>query len=136
MFGYLKYLPLFYRVAHLLPVLREILAIYRPVIKLGVQLWPKAKANVQVILNDEELPKLIRQFAEDAEILYGDAMVDTKWIQQTLNKLGVKCRVDGKYGPETEAAVMIYQQARGLKVDGYAGLATVAAMKIDLRAKR
>jgi N-acetylmuramoyl-L-alanine amidase len=54
---------------------------------------------------------------------------DIRAIQQRLNDLGFPCGLtDGKYGPKTLAAVVKYQKAKGLKVDGKVGPATWAKL--------
>jgi putative chitinase len=59
---------------------------------------------------------------------------NTRWIQGSLNDLGADppVLVDGKYGPETVAAVEWLQSIANLKVDGIAGNVTRAAMKRKL----
>ena len=60
----------------------------------------------------------------------GDAEHNTLWIQQTLNALGETPPIadDGSYGKQTKRAVMAFQQAHGLEVDGFAGPQTIAAL--------
>lgn len=60
----------------------------------------------------------------------GDHEHDTLWIQQTLNALGADPQItdDGSYGRETRRAVMAFQQAHGLAVDGFAGPQTIDAL--------
>ena len=53
---------------------------------------------------------------------------DVKWLQERLNANGAGLKVDGDYGPVTEAAVKDYQLHRGLVVDGIAGPKTRAAL--------
>ena len=54
-----------------------------------------------------------------------------KALQTMLNKLGFDCgTVDGIFGSKTEAAVRLFQAAKGLKVDGIAGEATQTALAI------
>jgi putative chitinase len=53
-----------------------------------------------------------------------------KDLQQKLMDLGFDPKgVDGVFGPGTTAAVMAFQQSKGLQVDGVAGPATMAALQ-------
>jgi hypothetical protein len=48
-----------------------------------------------------------------------------KWLQSRLTVLGFhKCSIDGKFGDGTEKSVKSFQNARGLKSDGYVGTST------------
>jgi len=50
-------------------------------------------------------------------------------LQERLLTLGFDCgRIDGKFGEKTEKAVIAFQRARGLKVDGIVGAETTAAL--------
>lgn len=49
-------------------------------------------------------------------------------IQVALNDQGFPVDVDGYYGPDTEAAVIAFQQSRGLEADGIVGPDTIAAL--------
>ena len=54
-----------------------------------------------------------------------------KALQTLLNKAGFDCgNVDGIFGSKTEAAVRLFQESKGLKVDGIAGEATQNALAI------
>jgi lysozyme family protein len=56
---------------------------------------------------------------------------DTAWLQASLNKaltLDHPLTVDGNFGRLTRAAVMEFQKAHGLSVDGVAGPRTIAAL--------
>jgi N-acetylmuramoyl-L-alanine amidase len=54
---------------------------------------------------------------------------DIRAVQQRLNDLNFPCGLtDGSYGPKTLAAVVKYQKAKGLKVDGKVGPATWAKL--------
>jgi peptidoglycan hydrolase-like protein with peptidoglycan-binding domain len=47
---------------------------------------------------------------------------DVRWLQTTLNEvLGLSLAVDGIYGETTRAAVIRFQQMKGLQADGVAG---------------
>ncbi|MFQ3634673.1 MAG: peptidoglycan-binding protein [Cyanobacteriota bacterium] len=59
----------------------------------------------------------------------GDAGPEVTALQQRLAMAGYyQGTIDGTFGPQTEAAVLAFQQARGLTVDGIAGPATLAAL--------
>lgn len=56
----------------------------------------------------------------------------TKWLQGSLNtylSLNPPLVVDGIYGPKTVAAVEQFQTKIGLRVDGFAGQITEAALR-------
>ncbi|MGH6755434.1 MAG: N-acetylmuramidase domain-containing protein [Bradyrhizobium sp.] len=53
----------------------------------------------------------------------GDRGVDVTALQSALG-----IRADGDFGPETDAAVRLFQVDRGLSVDGVAGALTIAAL--------
>lgn len=53
---------------------------------------------------------------------------DVKWMQQRLNVYGAGLKVDGDFGPVTEAAVREYQLRHGLAVDGIVGPQTLKNM--------
>lgn len=59
-----------------------------------------------------------------------DTGVDTKWVQETMNRLGwhPPLLIDGSYGDQTKKAVEHFQRSFGLKVD-FAGPQTVKALK-------
>ena len=56
-----------------------------------------------------------------------------KSVQTALQSAGFSVGakgIDGKYGPDTEAAVRQFQQSKGLKVDGIVGPETAAALGV------
>lgn len=54
---------------------------------------------------------------------------DVSKLQEALNKNGAKLKVDGDFGPNTEAAVKKFQKTAKLKADGKVGPLTEAALK-------
>lgn len=62
-------------------------------------------------------------------VLLGDTGADVTTVQQRLAALGYyQGAVDGQFGPQTEAALIAFQQAQGLKPDGIVGTATFSAL--------
>jgi putative chitinase len=60
----------------------------------------------------------------------GSTGTDVKDLQQKLQDLGFDPQgVDGNFGPGTQAAVIAFQQSKGLQADGIAGPATLAALQ-------
>ena len=60
----------------------------------------------------------------------GSSGPDVKDLQQKLKDLGFGPNgVDGNFGPGTRAAVVAFQQSKGLQADGIAGPATLAALQ-------
>ena len=62
----------------------------------------------------------------------------TKWLQGSLNSLldpSPNLVVDGLYGPKTRAAVEQLQAKYGLRIDGWAGSLTQAAIASALATK-
>ncbi len=60
-------------------------------------------------------------------LLAGSEGRQVRLLQASLGDV----KVDGMFGPETEAAVRAFQSARGLTVDGVAGPQTFAALRAD-----
>lgn len=57
---------------------------------------------------------------------------DVLALQQRLKDLGFDPNgIDGKFGPGTQAAVIAFQKANGLQVDGMVGPNTRAALQLD-----
>lgn len=54
-------------------------------------------------------------------------------LQEGLNSLGANLSVDGEFGPATKAAVIAYQNAKGLSPDGVVGPITGAAIYVDVQ---
>jgi peptidoglycan hydrolase-like protein with peptidoglycan-binding domain len=59
----------------------------------------------------------------------GDRGEDVATLQRRLNELNFNCgRADGVFGPITQSAVMAFQRANGLAVDGIVGRNTIAKL--------
>jgi len=106
------------------------------------KLWPRVQAlSDEVLKLSDEVMKLnteIRGLMQKiVPELTGPQVVqryDVRWLQQSLQELGYDPGpIDGIMGPRTQAAVAAFQQNSGLVVDGWAGVATEAAIDNLLR---
>ncbi|MBQ3261367.1 peptidoglycan-binding protein [Candidatus Saccharibacteria bacterium] len=61
-------------------------------------------------------------------------VADIILIQNALIQKGYQLQADGSFGPKTGAAVKLFQQANGLKVDGIVGKDTAKKLGITLSA--
>lgn len=61
-----------------------------------------------------------------------EASESTKLLQRQLVALGYDLKVDGRVGPKTTEAIIAFQRANGLRVDGIAGKVTVATIEARL----
>lgn len=66
----------------------------------------------------------------DETLSLGDRGPEVKTLQERLNALGADLEADGDFGRNTLAAVMAFQAANGLRVDGVVGPATRRALGI------
>ncbi|MEH2297746.1 peptidoglycan-binding protein [Nostoc sp.] len=74
--------------------------------------------------------------ASPAVLRYGSRKSDVQRLQTQLKQLGYYSGVvDGQYNHSTEIAVAKFQKAKGLKVDGLAGLATRERLQAALADK-
>lgn len=56
---------------------------------------------------------------------------DVQRLQRALNRAGYTLSADGEFGPQTDAAVRIFQRRHGLKDDGIVGPRTWSALLSD-----
>jgi peptidoglycan hydrolase-like protein with peptidoglycan-binding domain len=82
-------------------------------------------ASGQATSNPSNSPEPTTTTEHSILLSYGSEGRQVRLLQQALG--GVK--VDGVFGPETEAAVRSFQASRGLTVDGVAGPITNAALR-------
>ena len=61
-------------------------------------------------------------------IKINDRGISVMWLQTALNQHGYNLKVDGIFGKNTLNVVMDYQKKNGLKVDGIAGVKTIAKL--------
>ncbi len=65
-----------------------------------------------------------------------EQVLSTVWLQKSLNRLGAHIEVDGIPGPQTRAAIKLFQQASGLTDDGLIGPDTLDAINKALAANK
>lgn len=63
----------------------------------------------------------------------GNKGVDVQAVQYLLQQAGISIAADGDFGSGTHAAVVQFQQARGLAADGIVGANTWAALAVTIR---
>src|SRR3990167_2026152 len=63
-------------------------------------------------------------------LMRGSKGEEVKRLQEALNAsgIGVNLKVDGEFGPATEAAVRAYQSSKNIKSDGIVGQQTIATL--------
>ena len=99
----------------------------------AADVWSEARDVVEKVA-----PDLLRDMGMTARLEAPKPHAfDVEWVQQALNHLlhpqGVKLKVDGVMGEQTRKAIMAYQAKRGLKVDGWMGVLTLAALEQDIQ---
>jgi len=78
---------------------------------------------------DDTLPS--DTYQKPVKKIYSEPMIklSAKQIQKALKNAGFyQGTIDGKIGPKTKAAILKFQKAKGLKVDGIVGKRTSAAL--------
>jgi peptidoglycan hydrolase-like protein with peptidoglycan-binding domain len=83
-------------------------------------------ATYRALLQSVSRPKPVRQLSLQRPHLNGR---DVRQIQRALRRAGHRIPIDGRYGPETDIAVIRFQQKHGLEPDGIVGPRTWARLK-------
>lgn len=65
----------------------------------------------------------------DGLLQLGSTGTDVRRLQDLLGAHGYDLKIDGIYGPKTEAAVRAYQREHGLQIDGIAGPETMTHLQ-------
>jgi hypothetical protein len=77
------------------------------------------------LMSSETLNKYLNEYLEK-----GSSGDEVRKLQELLNKHGASLGIDSRFGGQTEAAVMKFQEADGkLFADGVAGVDTIAALR-------
>lgn len=71
--------------------------------------------------------------SDDGVLRLGSSGTAVVALQSALKQQGASIDVDGKFGPDTSAALKAFQTARGLTVDGEYGPASAAALTAAVR---
>ncbi len=114
---------------HAISLVRQLISLLTPTFQELRKVWSEIKPEA-IALFAEALPEVAREWGKPHIMPVAG---DVTWVQETLNKLGYKVKVDGKYGEETQEAVEKFQKKHGLVADGWAGMITLAAMYMELR---
>lgn len=105
-----------------------------------LKLWDKIIAAIKSVTSVyPELKALVDKLAPGATapITGATELFSVEWLQEALNKLSnAGLKVDGDYGELTKKAVTAFQQQNGLEVDGWAGVATTAAIMAALEKRK
>ena len=73
-------------------------------------------------------PSLASAARGEALVRRGHTGDSVRELQEQLKARGFQVTVDGKFGPETDAAVRAFQQSSGAKVDGLVGPETMGKL--------
>lgn len=92
----------------------------------GTVLWKDSGNNVRKTFCD-------CPYAAPAGILKsGMSGHGVSWLQWHLRHVGADVKIDGKFGPKTQAAVIAFQKKNGLAMDGIVGPETRMKLKIEV----
>ena len=95
--------------------------------KVGPKTWAKL-LNIDYDKVNPETSTPTPVPVDDGVLRYGDEGDDVKALQQKLNTLGYKLKVDGKFGDKTITSVRNFQANSKLTEDGKVGPETMAAI--------
>jgi murein L,D-transpeptidase YcbB/YkuD len=107
---------------------REIIRLLYPTITIAMRDWPAIEPRARELYLDAapEIKALLGELPEPMPVAE-----DVLWIQESLNKLGYSVALDNVYSFETRDAVMRFQKEHDLHPDGWAGIATLAALYVE-----
>ena len=78
--------------------------------------------SLSYIIEDKDLPT-------NVELAFGDTSDIVKRYQSALQSIGISPGpIDGKFGRETKAATIVFQNTHDLRTDGIAGVKTLTAL--------
>lgn len=116
------YLPIAYRAIEHLGDITAFINKLKPYIAMAMNDLPDLVAEGKALIN-QIAPNLLTGLAVEP------AKFDVSWVQRALNKVSnAGLKVDGQYGPLTHEAIRLYQVAKGLEPDTWAGPITVAKL--------
>lgn len=83
---------------------------------LKAQAWHEA--GIKYPAPDEDWIEAQRRVMQGVEPEEHEMVLTTVWLQKSLNTLGARIEVDGVPGPQTRAAIKLFETAVGLPPDG------------------
>lgn len=94
---------------------------------------PEDVAPPSIGSSSDPLASVFTRVGNGATLGRGDLdQAAVKELQEALNRAGAHIKVDGRFGPETEAAVRQFQRKAGLKPDGKVGRCTLGALRTGI----
>lgn len=84
-------------------------------------------------VSDSDWIEAQRAVMNGVELKPEEQVLSTVWLQKSLNTLGAHIEIDGVPGPQTRAAIKLFQKSVGIDRDGLIGPATLAALQDALK---
>jgi murein L,D-transpeptidase YcbB/YkuD len=126
-------LPIIFRAINVAPQIQQAIRTGTPIVK-AVEDNAGNLLPLLAEIGKKMFPAINEKLAPAAAASTMFDPVRVKWLQTALNVLGANppLDVDGEYGPRTTEAVLQFQKANGLVIDGWVGDLTHVALQLAL----